>query len=178
MTNVSAITEDLINTAVATDDLTDALFNFQTAIGQDDGGVAALVFSGDWATEWPTASPARRREMMDRYVELERHYAPDDAADEPQSKADMEARVSLLAGEMDANDAENARMQEEINVLHARADVEPPPVDRAALIAQANALADEMDANDEENGAMQEEIDDLYAKIEALEEAEEAAPRA
>lgn len=178
MTNVAAITDDLINTAVATADLTDALFDFQTAIGQDDGGVAALVFTGDWATKWPTASAERRREMMDKYVELERHYAPDVTADESQSKADMEARISLLAGEMDANDAENARMQEEINGLHARADAEPPPADREALIAQANALADEMDHNDEENEAMQEEIDDLYAKIEAIDEGEGAAPRA
>jgi hypothetical protein len=178
MTNVSAITDNLINTAAATADLTDALFNFQAAIGQDDGGVAALVFSGDWAREWPRASLARRREMMDKYVELERHYAPVQAAEMPQSKADMEARVSLLAGEMDGNDAENARLQDEISRLHAQADSDPPPADREALLAQANALADEMDDNDEENAAMQKEIDDLGAQIEAIEESEDAAPRA
>lgn len=178
MTNIAAITDDLINTAVATADLTDALFDFQTAIGQDDGGVAALVFTGDWTIEWPTASAERRREMMDKYVELERHYASDVTAGEPQSKADLEARISLLAGEMNANDAENARMQEEINGLHARADAEPPPDNREALIAQANGLADETDHNDEENDAMQEEIDDIYAKIEAIDEGEGAAPRA
>ena len=78
MASISDITEELINTAVATDDLTDALFNFQRAIGVDAGDVAARVFGFWWDEEWPGATAARRREMVDYYVELERLYAPSD----------------------------------------------------------------------------------------------------
>jgi hypothetical protein len=72
----SRITEELIGDAVANDDLNDALFDFQRAIGVDDGGVAAAVFSRGWDKEWPAASAERRRAMMDHYVGLECFYAP------------------------------------------------------------------------------------------------------
>lgn len=76
MTVENRITDELISATVANDDLTDALFSFQQAIGVDDGGVAAAVFSGGWDEEWPGANAVRRREMMDRYVSLECFYAP------------------------------------------------------------------------------------------------------
>jgi hypothetical protein len=76
MTVESRINEELLSAAVANDDLNDALFAFQQAIGVDDGGVAAAVFSGGWDEEWPFANAVRRREMMDRYVSLECFYAP------------------------------------------------------------------------------------------------------
>lgn len=82
MTIESRITEQLIRAAVATDDLTDALFTFQQAIGVDDGGVAAAVFSGGWDEEWLCATEARRLEMMRRYVSLECFYAPSAGDDE------------------------------------------------------------------------------------------------
>lgn len=81
----SRITEELIGAAVANDDLNDALFDFQRAIGVDDGGVAAAVFARGWDEEWPAASAGRRRAMMDHYVSLECFYAPsadDDGLDE------------------------------------------------------------------------------------------------
>lgn len=76
MASISDITEDLINTAIANDDLDDALFDFQKAIGVDSGDVAARVFACGWDEEWPGATAVRRREMMDHYIELERLYAP------------------------------------------------------------------------------------------------------
>lgn len=84
MTISTRITEELIRAAVANDDLTDALFTFQNAIGVDDGGVAAVVFSGGLDEEWPNATTARRLEMMNRYIGLECLYAPsmDDEMDE------------------------------------------------------------------------------------------------
>lgn len=85
MTFENRITEELIGAAVATDDLNDALFTFQNAIGVDDGGVAAAVFSGGLEEEWPGATAARRLEMMKRYVSLECFYASsatDDESDE------------------------------------------------------------------------------------------------
>jgi hypothetical protein len=78
MARISDITEELINAAVANDDLTDALYNFQNAIGIDAGDVAGLVFGFGWDDEWPDATPTRRREMMDRYVDRERQYASSD----------------------------------------------------------------------------------------------------
>jgi len=79
------ITKELISATVVNDDLNEALFAFQQAIGVDDGGVAAAVFSQGWDEEWPGASEARRRAMMDHYVSLECFYAPsaeDDDRDE------------------------------------------------------------------------------------------------
>ena len=84
------ITEDLINAAVATHDLTDALFNFQSAIGVDAGDVAARLFGAGWDDEWPGATGARRGEMMAQYIELERLYAPD-ADDDDAERGDEPA---------------------------------------------------------------------------------------
>jgi len=78
MASISDITEDLIKAAVGNDDLNDALFDFQKAIGVDSGDVAARVFACGWDDEWPGATAIRRREMMDHYIELERFYAPDE----------------------------------------------------------------------------------------------------
>jgi len=78
MASISDITEDLINTAVGNDDLNEALFDFQKAIGVDSGDVAARVFAFGWDDEWPDATAVRRREMMDHYIELERLHARSD----------------------------------------------------------------------------------------------------
>lgn len=94
MASISDITEELINTALATDDLTDALFNFQSTIGVDSGDVAARVFGFGWDDEWPGATAARRREMMDHYVELERLDAPD--ADDDDAERVGEAAACLI----------------------------------------------------------------------------------
>lgn len=88
----SRITEELIGAAVANDDLNDALFAFQQAIGVDDGGIAAAVFSLGWDEEWPGASAGRRRAMMDHYVSLECFYAPsvdDEGLDEASASPAM-----------------------------------------------------------------------------------------
>lgn len=69
------ITDALIKDTIANDDLNDALFAFQNHIGIESGDVASIVFCGHWEDEWPTASHARRREMMDHYIEVERSYA-------------------------------------------------------------------------------------------------------
>lgn len=94
MASISDITEELINTAVATDDLTDALFDFQKAIGVDAGDVAARAFGFGWDEEWPGATAARRGEMMDHYIGLERLYAPD-ADDDEAERADEAAACSM-----------------------------------------------------------------------------------
>lgn len=94
MASISDITEKLINTAVATDDLTVALFNFQRAIGVDAGDVAERVFGSGWDDEWPGATAARRREMIDHYIELERFYAPG-AGDDDAERAE-EAMACLM----------------------------------------------------------------------------------
>lgn len=69
------ITEELVSNTAATDDLNDALFAFQNHIGINAGDVAGIVFGGGWEEEWPTATLSRRREMMDHYTAIERHYA-------------------------------------------------------------------------------------------------------
>jgi len=91
MASVSDITEELINTAVATDDFTDALFDFQKAIGVDAGDVAERVFGFGWGDEWPGATATRRREMMDHYIELERLYATDVDDDDTERTGEAEA---------------------------------------------------------------------------------------
>jgi len=95
MASISDITEELINTAVATDDLTDALFNLQRAIGVDAGDVAARVFGFGWDEEWPGATTDRRREMMDHYIELERLYAPDADDDDDDTERAGETTTCL-----------------------------------------------------------------------------------
>lgn len=75
MARFSLITKKLVAAAVATDDLNDALYQFQNAIGIDSGDVAGVVFSGGWDDEWTTASLARRHEMMTHYVATERASA-------------------------------------------------------------------------------------------------------
>jgi len=72
MARFSKITKVLLAEVVAIDDLNDALFRFQTAIGIDDGGVASIVFSGGWDDEWPSATAERRQQMMDHYIGAER----------------------------------------------------------------------------------------------------------
>lgn len=75
MPRFSRITEKLITEAVKTDDLNDALYRFQNAIGIDSGDIAGVVFSGGWDDEWPLATIERRREMMDHYISVERSSA-------------------------------------------------------------------------------------------------------
>lgn len=72
MAHFSRITKKLIRQAVATDDLTDALYAFQSAIGITCGDVAGRVFAFGMDEEWPGASQARRFEMMDIYIAAER----------------------------------------------------------------------------------------------------------
>lgn len=73
--HIHRITDELIASTVATDDLDDALFAFQSHIGIDAGDVASIVFCGEWEEEWPNASHSRRREMLDHYINTERLYA-------------------------------------------------------------------------------------------------------
>jgi hypothetical protein len=75
MPRFSQITKKLITEAVTTDDLNDALFRFQNAIGIDSGDIAGVVFTGVWDDEWPLATIKRRREMMDHYISVERSSA-------------------------------------------------------------------------------------------------------
>lgn len=75
MPRFSRITKKLIATAVSTDDLNNALYDFQCAIGIHDGDVAGVVFAGPREEEWPTATPERRREMMKHYIDVERTCA-------------------------------------------------------------------------------------------------------
>ena len=70
------IADKLLAQTIAEDNLNDASFMFQSAIGIDSGDVAGLVFSGrDWDSEWPLASPNRRIEMMSHYIDVERTYS-------------------------------------------------------------------------------------------------------
>ena len=75
MARLSRITQKLVKATVATDDLTDALFTFQNAVGISAGDVAGRVFAFGWDEEWPSASPERRREMMRHYIAAERNDA-------------------------------------------------------------------------------------------------------
>jgi hypothetical protein len=71
MARISRITKKLITATVSNDDLNDALFDFQNAIGIKSGDVAGQVFSGGWNEEWKGASLERRREMMSHYIAVE-----------------------------------------------------------------------------------------------------------
>ncbi len=92
------------------------------------------------------------------------------------TREEMQARIALLADEMDGIDEENRATQAEIDELYRRADAIPAPPDREALLARANLLADEMDANDEESRDMQDEIDALYEKLDSLDATIAEAP--
>jgi hypothetical protein len=51
------------------------------------------------------------------------------AAKRPMTKAEMQARISLLSDEMDHNEEENRDMQSEINGLYKKIDALPPDGD-------------------------------------------------
>lgn len=74
MPRFSRITKMLITRTVETDNLDDALFAFQNAIGITCGGIASQVFSDGWDEEWPKAAETRRREMLNYYIVRERGY--------------------------------------------------------------------------------------------------------
>jgi hypothetical protein len=83
MTDLSNISDSLIAKVVTIDDVDEALFEFQTAVGIDDGGIAGVVFSGGWDAEWRTASTERRSSMMAHYINVERSFAAgDEGSDE------------------------------------------------------------------------------------------------
>lgn len=73
--NFAAITPDLIDIAVATDDLDAALSALQKAAGIEDGGVAGIVFVGDGEDRWPTALNNERRQMLNNWINVEKQYA-------------------------------------------------------------------------------------------------------
>ena len=75
MPRFSRITKQLLNQTVGQSDVNEALFIFQKAIGIDAGDVAGQVFGFGWGEEWPSAPVSRRLEMMDKYIQAERHYA-------------------------------------------------------------------------------------------------------
>lgn len=75
MADFSKVNDELLAKVVATDDLNDALFDFQLTVGINDGGVAALVFSGGWDDEWASATSERRHQMMQHYIRVERSFA-------------------------------------------------------------------------------------------------------
>jgi hypothetical protein len=58
----------LIETAARCTDLDRACAVIQRYIGQDDGGVAGLVFSGPEGDEYETADLARRKELLANYL--------------------------------------------------------------------------------------------------------------
>lgn len=67
-----------INDAAMLTDLDDACAIVQAAIGQTDGGVAGIFFSGPEGEEYPTADGARRAELLRDYIKLEETYATND----------------------------------------------------------------------------------------------------
>ncbi|MFJ1470208.1 hypothetical protein [Massilia orientalis] len=98
-----------------------------------------------------------------------------DGAQAP-TREELQARIALLAGEMDGIDEESRATQAEIDELYRRADATPAPPGRDALLARAKLLADEMGANEEECRDMQEEIDALYEKLDSLDASIAEAP--
>lgn len=65
------ITTEMLEAAAKVDDLDEALRGVMDAVGIEDGGVAGMVFSGDWEGEWPTASEAERMHMLTKWREAE-----------------------------------------------------------------------------------------------------------
>lgn len=62
--------KSLIAQAAAIDDLDEACILLQDAIGQEDGGVADLYFSG--VRDWPSLGVAERADHLAKYLELEK----------------------------------------------------------------------------------------------------------
>lgn len=62
------------------------------------------------------------------------------AGSQPKTVGEMQARIKLLASEMDANDAENAEHQAEINRLYATIDALHAAVDASGLDAAAHQV--------------------------------------
>lgn len=69
LSNVKSIIHD--------DDLNSAMFNLQGMIGQDDGGVCGVYFSGldDPDEQWEEGTPEQRLFWVKGYLELEATYA-------------------------------------------------------------------------------------------------------
>jgi hypothetical protein len=59
-------------------DLDDACRAVQMMIEQDDGGIAAIFFSGKEGDDWKTADEARRGDLLERYLKTELMMRLDD----------------------------------------------------------------------------------------------------
>ncbi len=69
---------NLLVNALETNDLNDALFPVQCALGITEGDVAAQHFSGfepDAETVWKAAAPMARRDMLAAYLRTELVWA-------------------------------------------------------------------------------------------------------
>lgn len=70
----SKLTYLQIEAAVKENDLDEAVRIIQDGIGQDDGGVASIHFSGGEGGAWPFLSAKKRRQMIFEYLETEKSY--------------------------------------------------------------------------------------------------------
>ena len=70
--DLTKITPELLAIASNQPDLDEALYPLQVAAGIDQGDVAGMFFSGPNGEEWPCATPARRLELLQAYIEVER----------------------------------------------------------------------------------------------------------
>lgn len=75
MVNINQVTNREIEAAATLNDLDKACEYIQAAIGQDDGGVAALFFANDAERDWLIASQDERRCWLVEYLEVEALYA-------------------------------------------------------------------------------------------------------
>lgn len=78
-----------IAAATTEPDLDKALVPIQEALGQDDGGIASVFFSGPNGDNWETMTPAERSELLLDYVASEvTHMGLDDEPDQAVNAAE------------------------------------------------------------------------------------------
>jgi hypothetical protein len=75
--DIRLATEEVIQRAISDDSLEGAMIEIQDAIGQDDGGICSLHWSGkdDHDEYWKSLDHKNRREEIIKYLDLEELYS-------------------------------------------------------------------------------------------------------
>lgn len=91
-----------LDVAARQDDLNDACYIIQSVIGQDDGGLAGMLFMDPWSDRWPRLKYAYRLEALTQYLKAElgeQHKMPELPDEQPERLVVLTARLAFALPE-------------------------------------------------------------------------------
>jgi hypothetical protein len=116
----------MLQAAAQINDLDEALRSVMDVVGIDDGGVAALVFSGDdWNARWPDEHHNSRMAMLRKWADAEESYAgpggpalPPDPDELNDKRAEWADRAIVEFQDATGTDREDALADLLCNLMH------------------------------------------------------------